>query len=180
LPTPDIIYLPHGFSSFEFTGVGASFEDQRYWLCSQPLLIPARYRRSSATSMRVVQLETLTCASSGKKWTFLFQGALLGNVEDENVQVSISTETVTIHEKDSQQFIVFFFLHHRVEESKCENPHAPSSAGDSGESHFNFLVPQFVFLDFLGLTHRLLDGTGRISHESHPGISLRRISWQEC
>jgi hypothetical protein len=98
--------------------------------------------------MRVVQLETLTCASSEKKWTFLFQGALLGNVEDENVQVSISTETVTIHEKDSQQFIVFFFLHHRVEKSKCENPHAPSSAGDSGESHFNFVFHSSFFLTF--------------------------------
>jgi hypothetical protein len=44
--------------------------------------------------MRVVQLDSLTCASSEKKWTFLFQGALLGNGENQNEQVSISTETV--------------------------------------------------------------------------------------
>jgi hypothetical protein len=105
--------------------------------------------------MRVVQLETLTCASLEKKWTFLFQGALLGNGENKNVRVSISTETVAIHERIDSGLLLssFFFLHHCVEKSKSENPHAPSSGGDRGESHFN-CVPQFVFLDFLGLTHR--------------------------
>jgi hypothetical protein len=61
--------------------------------------------------MRVVQLETLTCASSEKKWTLLFQGALLGNGENKNVQVSISTETVTTHERiDSCLLLPSFYI----------------------------------------------------------------------
>lgn len=51
--------------------------------------------------MRVVQLDPLTLRLFGKeKWNFLFQRALLGNGEIKSVKVTISTETVTIHEKD--------------------------------------------------------------------------------
>jgi hypothetical protein len=73
-----------------------------FWLCQPaPPIFQRAIEDHSLTSIHVVQLDPLTCASSEKeKWTCPFQGALLGNDENKVVKVSISTESVTIHEKD--------------------------------------------------------------------------------